>query len=242
WDDFHRVLLTEGGVRSNLRVRFAGAGLAAVPALLWPVSGLGGSPGYLSMEVAAASLVVAAYGTLVAVNPTMWKVMLPYAALYGVGVLTPLLMLDYLGGPLASLSSSLASAMTSAMGVSVAWQGVSFAFVSAGGEPISAVVSPVCSAAYSISIYLALLGLMHLDMGASRSTTLKFALAGVGAILLVNSARISLTILFGFLGGSSAFWGVHDWLGYAMFFAFYLGVLVTYSRATRTSAALPPRA
>jgi exosortase/archaeosortase family protein len=171
-----------------------------------------------------------AYGALLAINPAMWKIMLPYASLYGLGLVSPLFMLDTLGAPLAAFSSFVAAGMTNALGIHVAWQGVSFGFVSAMGQPISAVVTPACSAVYSISIYLALLGLMYLDMGSSLTTTAKFAIVGVAVIPLLDSARIALMIWFGFVDGSAAFWGIHDWLGYIMFLAFYVAVLAAYSR------------
>jgi exosortase/archaeosortase family protein len=120
--------------------------------------------------------------------------------------------------------------MTRILGLQVAWQGVSFGFVSAAGAPISSVVTPVCSAAYSISIYLALLGLMYLDMGGGAATTLKFAVAGVAIIPLLNSARIAVMIWFGYMDGAGTFWAIHDWLGYGIFLAFYLIVLVAYAR------------
>jgi exosortase/archaeosortase family protein len=225
WKDFHRVLLTEGSLTSNLRIRLV------LPAAFWgiffsPVE----SSIYLAMELAASSIVVVAYGALLAVNPTMWKIMLPYTSLYALGLVSPLFMLDTLGAPLAALSSYLAAGITNALGIHVTWQGVSFELVSAAGDPISAVVTPACSAVYSISIYLALLGLMYLDMGTSLATTAKFAITGVVVIPLLNSARIALTIWFGFVDGSAAFWGIHDWLGYAIFLAFYIAVLVTYTR------------
>jgi exosortase/archaeosortase family protein len=231
WKDFHRVLLTERSLTSNPRIRLAGILLIVLPATLWslffsPVE----SSTYLAMELAASSIVVVAYGALLAVNPTMWKIMLPYTSLYALGLVSPLFMLDTLGVPLAALSSYLAAGITNALGIHVAWQGVSFELVSAGGDPISAVVTPACSAVYSISIYLALLGLMYLDMGTSLATTAKFAIVGVVAIPLLNSARIALTIWFGSVDGSAAFWGIHDWLGYTIFLAFYIAVLVTYTR------------
>jgi exosortase/archaeosortase family protein len=160
----------------------------------------------------------------------MWRIMLPYASLYAVGLISPLLMLDALGAPMASLASFLTAGITNVLGIHVAWQGVSFAFVSQTGEPITAVVTPACSAVYSISIYLALLGLMKLDIGRPLATTAKFAVAGVLLIPLIDSARIALTIWFGFLEGSAAFWGIHDWLGYTIFLFFYVGVLVAYAR------------
>jgi exosortase/archaeosortase family protein len=225
WKDFHRVLLSERGMTSKPAIR-----LAALWALFF---GQGAPSVYLAMEISACSFVLVAYGALLALNPSMWRIMLPYASLYAVGLVSPLFMLDTLGGPMASVSSYLASGMTSVVGIHVAWQGVSFGFVSAKGELISAVVSPACSAVYSISIYLALLGLMHLDMRTSFATMAKFAIAGVVVIPLLDSARIAITIWFGFVGGSAAFWAVHDWLGYAIFFAFYVAVLATYSRSVR---------
>ncbi len=231
WKNFHRVLLTERGLTSNPGVRLAGVLLIILPATLWSLSSnLAEASTYLAMELAASSIVVVAYGALLAVNPTMWRIMLPYTSLYALGLLSPLFMLDTFGVPLAALSSYLAAGITNALGIHVAWQGMSFELVSAAGDPISAVVTPACSAVYSISIYLALLGLMHLDMGKSMATAAKFAIAGVVLIPLLNAARIALTIWFGFLGGSAAFWGIHDWLGYSIFLAFYIAVLVTYPR------------
>ena len=233
WSDFHSVLLTEQGPTSMPAVRLAGFAFVLLPAAFWAIFSLQlGQSVYLAMEISACSLVLVAYGALIALNPRMWRIMLPYASLYALGLVSPLFMLDALGAPLASFSSYVAAGMTSALGLHVAWQGVSFGFVSATGEPISAVVTPVCSAVYSISIYLALLGLMYLDMGASLTTTAKFAIVGVAIIPLLDSARITLMIWFGFEGGSAAFWGAHDWLGYAMFFAFYVGVLEIYSRTS----------
>jgi exosortase/archaeosortase family protein len=195
---------------------------------------------YLAMELATSSIVVVAYGALIAVNPTMWKIMLPYASLYALGLVSPLFMLDTLGVPLAALSSYLAAGITNALGIHVAWQGVSFELVSAAGDSISAVVTPACSAVYSISIYLGLLGLMYLDIGTSLTTTAKFAIAGLVVIPLLNSARIALTIWFGFAYGSSAFWGIHDWLGYTLFLFFYIAVLATYSRTGKVQITYSP--
>jgi exosortase/archaeosortase family protein len=246
WKDFHGVLLTERGLTSNPGIRLAGVLLTILPATLWSLffSQVESST-YLALELAASSIVVVAYGALIAINPTMWRIMLPYTSLYAVGLLSPLFMLDTLGVPLAALSSYLAAGITNALGIHVAWQGVSFDMVSAAGDPISAVVTPACSAVYSISIYLALLGLMHLDMGTSLATAAKFALAGVVVIPLLNSARIALTIWFGYVNGSAAFWGIHDWLGYSIFLAFYIAVLVAYTRTGKpriTHNSIPVRA
>ena len=240
WPDFHRVLLTEQGLTSKPAIRLAGVLLILLPVTLWTLFGSGGPSIYVAMELSASSLVLVAYGALLVVNPTMWKIVLPYASLYAVGLLAPLVMLSLFGDPLASFCSYLASQIANALGIHVVWQGVSFAFVSLNGESISAVVTPPCSAAYSISIYLGLLGLMYLDMRKSPTATAKFAVVGVILLPLLNSVRISITILFGYLYGSDAFWGIHDWLGYAIFLVFYLAVLVMYSRMGRPPSKQSP--
>jgi exosortase/archaeosortase family protein len=231
WKDFHEVLLTERGLTSKPAIRLAGVLLILLPATLWALFfGSGGPSTYLAMELSASSLVLVAYGALLVVNPTMWRIMLPYASLYAVGLLAPLIMLDLLGDPLAAFCSYIAAQITNVLGIHVVWEGVAFGFISLTGEPVSSVVSSVCSAAYSISIYLGLLGLMYLDMRKSPVTTAKFLVAGVMVLPFLNSARIALTILVGYLYGSAAFWWLHDWLGYAVFLAFYIVVLVVYSR------------
>ena len=241
WRDFHEVLLSERGLKSKPVTRLVGAAMVVVPAALWAlVYGQGNPTDYVAMELAAASFVVAAYGCLLAINPSMWKIMLPYALLCALGLVSPLFMVNVLGPPLAALSSYLAAGMTSALGLHIAWQGVSFSFVSTTGETISSVVTPACSAAYSITIYLGLLGLMYLDVGKGVATTVKFALVGSLVIPLLDSARIAAMIWMGFLEGSGAFWSIHDWLGYAIFFAFYIVVLVAYSRADRLPSSVRP--
>jgi exosortase/archaeosortase family protein len=243
WKDFHKVLLSERGLKSKPVTRLAGLALILLPAALWTLFfGQGGPTAYLAMEMSASSFVLVAYGALLAINPSMWRIMLPYASLCALGLVSPLFMVNTLGAPLAALSSYLAAGITNALGLHVAWQGVSFGFVSTTGETISSVVTPACSAAYSITIYLGLLGLMYLDMGTSLTTTAKFAIAGVAVIPVLNSARIALMIWFGFVDGAAAFWSIHDWLGYTIFFVFYIAVLAAYSRAERPFSSSPPTA
>ena len=246
WNDFHAVLLTERGLTTKLGIRLVGMLLILFPVALWALFfGSGGPSIYLAMELSASSLVLVAYGALLVINPTMWKIMLPYASLYAVGLLAPLAMLDLFGQPLAVFCSYLAAQITNALGIHVVWQGVSFGFVSLTGESINTVVAPPCSAAYSISIYLGLLGLMYLDMRKSPTATARFAVAGVILLPLLNSVRIALTILFGYLYGASAFWWIHDWLGYAIFLVFYVVVLMAYSRTGKplfTRSAASPSA
>jgi exosortase/archaeosortase family protein len=77
-------------------------------------------------------------------------------------------------------------------------------------------------------------------MKKSPAATARFAVAGVIVLPLLNSARIALTILVGYLYGSAAFWWIHNWLGYAIFLVFYIVVLVTYSRMDKPRIARDP--
>jgi exosortase/archaeosortase family protein len=240
WKDFHRILLTERGFTSLPVVRVAGVLLILAPLLAWNLGFWEGDV-YVGMELAAVSIVLVAYGTLLVINPAMWRIMLPYATLYAVGLVSPLVMLDLFSGALILVDSYLAAGIVNAIGIHVLWQGASFQFASSGGEQISAVVTAPCSAAYSVSIFLALMGLMYLDMRKSPRMTVKMAAVGVAIIPVLNSARIAITIWFGYIGGPSAFWGIHDWLGYAIFLALYLVSLVVYSRAERGPGPQPPR-
>jgi exosortase/archaeosortase family protein len=238
WRDFHRILLTERGWTSMPMVRVSGAVLILLPLLIWNL-GLAGSDVYAQMELAAVSIVTVIYGTLLVINPAMWRIMLPYALLYAVGLVAPLVALDLFSDSLAILSSDISAGVVSLLGIHVLWQGTSFQFAASNGQQISAVVSAPCSSAYSISIYLSLIGLMYLDMRKSIRTTVKIAVAGVVAVPLLNSLRIVITIWVGYMGGPSAFWGIHDWLGYAIFFGLYLVTLVVYARADRPTHNAP---
>jgi hypothetical protein len=153
WKDFHKVLLTERSLTSKPAIRLAELMLILLLVTLWTLFFGQGAPSvYLAMEICASSLVLVVYGTLLAINPAKWKIMLPYASLYALGPVSSLFMLDVFGVPMAAFSSYLAAGITSAIGIHVAWQDVSFGFVSATGEPISAVVTSACSAIYSIGM------------------------------------------------------------------------------------------
>jgi exosortase/archaeosortase family protein len=71
---------------------------------------------------------------------------------------------------------------------------------------------------------------MYLDMRKSFGATMKMAAVGMALLPLLNSLRIAATIWLGFNGGLSLFWTIHDWLGYAIFFSFYVATLLTYSK------------
>ncbi|MDG6950100.1 MAG: exosortase/archaeosortase family protein, partial [Nitrososphaerota archaeon] len=98
-------------------------------------------------------------------------------------------------------------------------------------------VAPGCSSIISITTFVGLLGLMHLDMRKDIRSTAVVAVAGITILTLLNSFRILLLMWVGYVDGASAFWGVHNWIGYAIFLGFYLAALTVYSKMGRNGIA-----
>lgn len=233
WRDLEQVLDAEGGLGTLLGTRLAG-GLALVAlALLEPLTGG-------LVETSAIALILTFYGASLAINPLTSRFLLPYAAVLSAGVSAPSALQWAFGTPLASLSSVLSGRLVGLLGVHVAWQGTQFQFMSRTGELVSAVVTPDCSGIVSVTSFLGLLALMHLDMHKDLRSTATLAVAGTAALAILNCVRIMLLIWVGYGYGSSAFWGLHYWLGYAEFLGFYLAALVVYSRMGRPNPGLYP--
>lgn len=223
WNELRELLSMEGGALSELRVRALGAGALGALWLLEPLTGQ-------SLETAGISVILTLYAASLAVNPLTKRLLLPYAAIYAVGIGAPFVLQWALGEPLAYASSALSSKLVDLVGLPVVWQGTQFQLFSRTGDVVNGVVTPGCSSIISITTFLGLLALMHLDMKKGLRSTTTMAAAGVALLILLNSVRIMFLMWVGYLDGSSAFWGVHNWIGYALFLGFYLAALPVYSR------------
>lgn len=226
WGDLREVLSREEGPTSAFPTRLLGAGILTSLVLLRGVTGE-------SVYSAGVAVVLAFYAASLVLNPLTLRIMLPYAGIYSLGVAAPAVLQWTLGEPLAAFSSALSAGLVRLGGIPVSWQGTQFELVSRTGDMIAATVTPGCSSIISVTTFLGLLGLMHLDMKKDASSTLKAALAGVAALVALNSVRISLLVWVGYVAGSGAFWGVHNWVGYALFLGFYLATLAVYPRMGR---------
>jgi exosortase/archaeosortase family protein len=176
------------------------------------------------------------------VNPSTGRFILPYAAVYGAAVGAPAVLLWAFGEPLAALSSWLSANLAGFAGFPVAWQGTQFQLLSRSGEVVSGVVTPGCSSISSVTMFLGLLALMHLDMKKDIRTTARLAVSGVLVLILLNSVRILILLWVGYQYGSAALWDAHDWIGYALFLGFFLAAMPIYLRmgGTSTRAAVAP--
>jgi exosortase/archaeosortase family protein len=233
WGDLRDVLASEKGVTSEVPTRLLGIGIVALLLLL---RGLSAESVYLSALV----VILSFYGTSLALNPLTWRLVLPYTAIYGAGVVAPALLQWGLGEPLAVLSSLLSAKVIALAGVPLTWYGTQFEFVSKTGDTIAATVTPGCSSIVSVTTFLGLLALMHIDLKKDLSSTIKLALAGVVTLTLLNAIRIAVLVWIGYADGGAAFWAFHNWIGYALFIAFYLVAMTTYSRLGARSAGVSP--
>ncbi len=234
WKELDEILGAEGGWTSQAATRLVGAAVLVGLLALEPLTSQ-------AIETSGISLVLTFYGVSLALNPLARRFLLPYAGVLAAGVGAPSALQWAFGEPLASLSSAFTARLVGLLGFAVTWQGTSFEFVSKSGQVVSAVVTPGCSSIISVTTFLGLLALMHLDMKKDLRSTLILAVAGVGVLTVLNSVRIMLLMLVGYDYGLGAFWGVHNWVGYALFLGFYLAALPIYSRMGGASAGSYPK-
>jgi exosortase/archaeosortase family protein len=223
WKDLRDVLGKEAGLRTRLRTRLVGAALVVILFVLEPVTSL-------SVASSGVSVVLTFYAAALIFNPLSDRFLFPYAVIYAAGVGAPFALQWAFGEPLAALSSDLSARLVGIMGFPVAWQGTQFQLLSRTGEIIDGVVTPGCSSVISVTTFLGLLALMHLDMKKDVRSTATLAVAGIAVLTLLNSVRIMLLMWVGYLDGASAFWGLHNWVGYGLFLGFYLAALPIYTR------------
>jgi exosortase/archaeosortase family protein len=228
WNELHAILLKEHGLTSKLPIRVLGLCLVVLPLAFRQLS-------ESSLELSAVTLISVFYGSSLLINPLSLKIMLPYALLYSVGVTSPAILQAVFGEPLAGFSSALTAGMVSLSGIPVTWHGTQFEFVSKLGETVTATITPGCSSVLSVTTFVGLLGLMHIDLKKEPRSTIKVALVGVAALTVLNSLRIGILIWAGYANGEAALWGLHNWIGYALFLGFYLATLVIYTNMGKRS-------
>jgi exosortase/archaeosortase family protein len=233
WSDLKEVLASERGIISHLSTRLIGLAIVGALIALRPFTAQ-------TVEASGISLVLTFYGTSLAMNPLTRRFMLPYAGACAIGVGAPTALQWAFGEPLAVLSSDLSSTMVGLAGFPVTWQGTQFELISKTGEVVTGAVTPGCSSIISVTTFLGLLALMHLDLKKDFRSTATLAIAGIALLTVLNSVRILVLLWVGYVGGAATFWGVHNWIGYAIFLGFYLAALPVYSRMGRSPVGFYP--
>ncbi|MDE1858352.1 MAG: exosortase/archaeosortase family protein [Thaumarchaeota archaeon] len=233
WGDLRGLLLGERGFTSQWVARVLGGSTVLA---LWALEPFTGQ----SVVSAGLAVVLTFYASSLVISPSTKRFLLPYAAIYAAGVGAPFVLQWAFGEPLAVVSSELSARMVGLLGFPVVWQGTQFQLLSRTGDVIDGVVTPGCSSIISVTTFLGLLALMHMDLRKDLKSTASLAAVGIVALTVLNSVRIVLLMWVGYVDGGSAFWGIHNWIGYALFLGFYLAALPVYSKMGRPGSAAYP--
>lgn len=218
------LLESEGGLQTQKAMRLLGIGIiVALVLLIRPFA-------ESSVYVSALAILLSFCASSLLVNPLTKRLMFSYGTLFGFGICVPVLITWALGGPLSHFSAFLSAKILSLSGIPVRWQGTQFVLISKTGEYLSAQVTPGCSSVISITTFLCLLVLMHFDLKKDISSTIKVAIVGIAILIVLNALRILILIWIGYSSGVTEFWTLHNWIGYTLFFGFYLTTIPIYAR------------
>jgi exosortase/archaeosortase family protein len=223
-NDLLEILRKERGLGKEKPTRLSG--LAMIAGLFFLVRPFAD----VSVYVSAVAIILAFYASSLVLNPLTRRFLFSYAALYVIGVSAPAIITWAFGQPLATFSAALSERIVALSGIPIVWHGTQFALVSRTGDYLSATVTPGCSSIISITTFLGLLGLVHLDLKKNLSSTIKLAIIGVVVLTLLNAVRILILIWVGYSDGAAEFWSLHNWVGYALFLGFYLVAIPFYAR------------
>lgn len=226
WEDIAEVLSKEKGPSTEVPTRLFGLGIVISLILLRGLTGL-------SVYSSAVAVILVFYGTSLLLNPLTRRITLPYATIYSIGVVAPAVLQWTFGEPLAALSTDLSQSFLSLGGLPLIWHGTEFQLVSRTGGLVAATITPGCSSIVSVTTFIGLLTLMHIDLKKDLPSTVKLAVAGAFALTALNAARITILVWIGYVDGAAALWSVHNWVGYALFLGFYLVTLTVYPRMGR---------
>jgi len=220
WQDLHRLLLKGGNLRVKPIVRLLGLVLTLLPLFLAPL--LTAHEDAPSLAVFPIFLVF--WGVLLMVNPSTMKMTLPYSAVLLAATLLPFPLTSLLGEPLVGVAAVLSKLLLTATSIPYSYSSLpnpELLFYSRGGSSMILMITPFCSSLSSISVYLLLVILMHIDLRKDRSSTVKMAFFGTVALVFLNSLRIAVLAWAGYFGGPDLLMSIHGWIGYTIFVAFY---------------------
>ena len=219
-------------------VRIAGAAMAAIPLMATIFIGSATN----SYAFAGIALVTCWAGVAIAIRPSLFAFLFPYLVLYLATIGTVGVLTSAFGDPLAIVVAAVSEGLTAMFHVPVQWSSVYISFVSAGGSPVNLYISQECSGIASISVFLLLIGLMHLDIRPRLRVSAAFAAGGSALFLILNSLRVVILIVAGIDYGQALLWNLHGWVGYVLYIAGYLTLVVAYFRVKSGRNAAFPRA
>ncbi|MDG6990949.1 MAG: exosortase/archaeosortase family protein [Nitrososphaerota archaeon] len=172
-------------------------------------------------------------GLVVAIRPATLRFLVPYLGLYLLAVSSVGILTGAFGDPLAVVVASISQGITSFFHVPVQWSSLNISFFAPGGGAVFLYISQECSGIASISIFILLMGLMHLDVKPKIRVTAAFAVGGFFLFIFLNSLRVVALIVAGVYSGVDLMWNLHGWLGYVLYIFGYSLIVILYFRSKR---------
>lgn len=150
---------------------------------------------------------------------------------YAFAIIFPRVFTAHLEAPYSQTTVKTVAALLGLLGYPVHSQGQVISFISTTGEPLGSYIGAPSSGIASITIFVALFALMHLDFRHPRRKALYLFLLGLAGTSLQNILRLALIILAGYHFGYDAMVQVHDYAGYIIFPAWYMAFAYIYLRS-----------
>ncbi len=158
-------------------------------------------------------------------------------AIYGFGVVFPILMIRWLGEPSATLVTNAVTAVTRMLGLPITSEGVVLHFTSLTGDAISTTVTPGCVGYATIGVFIALFSLMMLDIRLPLKKAWYIFLFGLVGTCLQNILRIVVSVAAGYFWGLDALEVLHYNMAYVIFPLWYALFAYIYLRQAGWSRA-----
>lgn len=201
------------------REKIAGAGVAALSLLLrnqaeLPLLALGVLLVFLGVYISLFGLTSSIPGVLLGV--------------YAFSVLFPKAFTAYLETPYSLTTVKTVASVVGLMGYPISVQGQLIAFTSVTGERLGSQIGAPSSGIASITLFVALFALMHLDFKPPRRKALYLFIFGLLGTTFQNILRLVLIIVAGYHFGYEAMAKVHDYAGYVLFPLWYLAFVYVY--------------
>lgn len=227
WHEIHTVLAAEDP-SLHLFIRLVGLSLSLMP--LGLMAYFDSTTRVYFLPLAVTIMVVVSYGLALIVKPAVWRVLLPYALLAVATILPPIYLQALIGESFAYLATSLTRLFTAVISIPAFWSGNAVRVWTSTNEAMTIEITSGCSSISSLTLYLLLCGLMHLDLEKKFVQTLSLAVSGVLVLIVLNAVRITVLIWAGYTYGVEAMLGLHSWLGVAIFSGFYTCATLVYLR------------
>jgi exosortase/archaeosortase family protein len=151
--------------------------------------------------------------------------------IYAFAIIFPRVFTAHLEAPYSQTTVKIVASLLGLIGYPVYTQGQVISFISTTGERLGSYIGAPSSGIASITIFVALFALMHLDFRYPQRKALYLFLFGLVGTSLQNILRLALIILAGYHFGYNAMVQVHDFAGYIIFPAWYMAFAYIYLRS-----------